>query len=113
MGVMLSLDRHRPRRGRRQAHRVRHPGRQAAVRRAGAPARGRLLVRLARKVMGRRRPPGAGRGQATAPNWPGGPNPHLSSPAAGGSGGWGHPAARTARRPGRHHAGPDAGAPAA
>ena len=49
MGVMLSLDRHRPDKGRRQGQHVRHPGdqarAQAAVRRYDAPARGRLLAR--------------------------------------------------------------------
>lgn len=118
MGVMLSLDRHRPDKGRRQGQHVRHPGdqarTQAAVRRYDAPARGRLLARVARKVMVRRRRPEAGQGQPPEPNWPSGPNPHPGLPAVGQPRWWGNPPAGTGRRPDRHRSvGPDAGAPAA
>jgi hypothetical protein len=60
MGVMLSLDRHRPVRGRRRAQHARHPDGQgrgqalAIVRRYEAPASARLLSRLARAVLARR-----------------------------------------------------------
>ena len=101
MGVMLSLDRRRPDKGRRQGHHVRHPGgqarAQATAQRSDAPARGRLLARVARKVMVRRRRPEAGQGQATEPNWPGGPNPHLGLPAAGQPRWWANPAGGTVR----------------
>lgn len=114
MGVMLSLDRRRPDKGRRQGHHVRHPGDQAAVRRSDAPARGRLMARLARKVTLRRRRPGAGQGQPQEPTWPGGPDPHLGLPAVGQPGWWWEPLGTTGRQPDRHcAAGPDAGAPAA
>ncbi len=68
MGVMLSLDRHRPARARRRAQHARHQdgkGRGqalASVRRYDAPASARLLSRLARAVLARRgRQAGRGR----------------------------------------------------
>jgi hypothetical protein len=69
MGVMLSLDRQRPARGRRrQGQHERHPGDQAraktlpAMRRYDPRPSGRLLTRLARTVLARRGPvvPGPG-----------------------------------------------------
>ncbi|HEY2691742.1 MAG TPA: hypothetical protein VGJ50_25135, partial [Streptosporangiaceae bacterium] len=72
---MLSLDRHRPATGRRRGQHVRHPGGQARARAAAprydAPARGRLLARLARKVIVRRRRPEAGSGPSQEPSRPG------------------------------------------
>jgi hypothetical protein len=86
MGVMLSLDRHRPAKGRRPGQHVRHPGDQAraraAVPRYEAPARRRLLARLVRKVIVRRRRPEAGPGPSQEPSRPGGTGPHLGLPAA-------------------------------
>ena len=88
MGVMLSLDRHRPAKGRRrQGQHVRHPDdrarARAAMRRSDAPASTRLLARLARKVVVRRSPPAVQRGQSKEPSWPGGPQaPHAGAPAA-------------------------------
>ncbi len=88
MGVMLSLDRHRPAKGRRrQGQHVRHPDGQAraraAMRRSDPPASTRLLARLARKVVVRRSPPGAERGQPEEPGWPGGPQTRdAGAPAA-------------------------------
>jgi hypothetical protein len=76
MGVMLSLDRQRPARGRRrQGQHERHPRDQAwaktlpAMRRYDPPPSGRLLTRLARTVLARRGPvvPGPG---AAARNGP-------------------------------------------
>jgi len=76
MGVMLSLDRQRPARGRRrQGQHERHPGDQAraqtlaAVRRYDPPPSGRLLTRLARTVLARRGPVVAGP-RAAARNGP-------------------------------------------
>jgi hypothetical protein len=57
MGVMLSLDRHGPARGRRrQGQHARHPGTAAlaAIRRYETPASSRLLSRLTRTVLARR-----------------------------------------------------------
>jgi hypothetical protein len=63
MGVMLSLDRQRPGRGRRrQGQHERRPSDRAharalaAVRRDDPPPSGRLLTRLARTVLARRVP---------------------------------------------------------
>lgn len=87
MGVMLSLDRQRPARGRRrQGQHVRHPGDQArartlaAVRRYDPPPSGRLLTRLARTVLARRGPVVAGPAAAA-----GGNGPAQGSSAANGS----------------------------
>ena len=62
MGVMLSLDRHRPDRVRRRAQHARHPDVKAlaTVRRYEAPVSVRLLSRLTRTVLARRNGP-AGR----------------------------------------------------
>lgn len=67
MGVMLSLDRQRPARGRRrQGQHERRPGDRArartlaVVRRHEPPPSGRLLTRLARTVLARRGPVVAG-----------------------------------------------------
>ena len=88
MGVMLSLDRQRPGRGRRrQGQHERHPGdrarapRLAAVRPHDPPPSGRLLTRLARTVLARRDPVVAGPGAAAAAR---NGSPRDSS-AAGGS----------------------------
>ena len=60
MGVMLSLDRHRPDRGRRRAQHARHQGGQArgqvlaSVRRYDTPISSRLLTRVTRSVLARR-----------------------------------------------------------
>lgn len=71
MGVMLSLDRQRPARGRRrQGQHERRPGDQArgqtlaAVRCYDPPPSGRLLTRLARTMLARRGPVVAGPGAA-------------------------------------------------
>jgi hypothetical protein len=86
MGVMLSLDRHRPAKSRRAGQHVRHQGDQARARVAApqydAPARGRLLARLARKVIVRRRRAEAAPGPSQEPGRPGGTGPHLGLPAA-------------------------------
>jgi len=89
MGVMLSLDRQRPARGRRrQGQHERHPGDQArartlaAVRRYDRPPSGRLLTRLARAVLARRGSVVAGPGAAAAAALNG---PARDSSAAGGS----------------------------
>jgi len=64
MGVMLSLDRHGPAKGRRQGQHARNPDGQArvqvlaAMRRYDAPASARLLSRLTR-TLGRRASAGA------------------------------------------------------
>jgi hypothetical protein len=70
MGVMLSLDRERPAKGRRQGQHVRHRHDDerarplAAARRYYAPGSGRLrlLSRLARAVLARKDPGGSVRG---------------------------------------------------
>lgn len=76
MGVMLSLDRHRPDAGRRRAQHARRPDAQArvralaTVRRLEAPVSGRLLGRLARSLLAWRKRPArraAGRPSADAP----------------------------------------------
>ena len=66
MGVMLSLDQHRPARGRRrqgQHARHLHAGARApalaALRRYDAPASGRLITRLARTMLARKAAPPA------------------------------------------------------
>ena len=89
MGVMLSLDRQRPARGRRrQGQHERHPGDQAraktlpAMRRYDPPPSGRLLTRLARTVLARRGPVVAGPAAAAAA---GGNGPAQGSSAANGS----------------------------
>jgi hypothetical protein len=90
MGVMLSLDRQRPARGRRrQGQHARQPGNQpwaqtlAAVRRCDSPPSGRLLTRLARTVLARRGPVVAGpEAPAAAAARDGSPR---DSSAAGGS----------------------------
>jgi len=66
MGVMLSLDRHGPAKGRRQGLHARNPDGQArvqvlaAMRRYDRPVSARLLTRLTR-TLGRRAPAGASR----------------------------------------------------
>jgi hypothetical protein len=123
MGVMLSLDRHRPDKGRRrQGQHARHPDDQArgralaAVRRADAPARGRLLARLARRVMVRRSPPAA-EVRPQEQTWPGGSRPHLGLSANGQPGeAWDegeHTAGQAAGPGGRGAQAPAARAPAA
>jgi hypothetical protein len=69
MGVMLSLDRRPPDRGRRrQGQHERQPDDQprarvlAPARRSGAPAGGGLLARLSRTMLARKGGQGAGRG---------------------------------------------------
>jgi hypothetical protein len=73
MGVMLSLDRQRPARGRRRrGQHERQSGNQpraqtlAAVRRYDPPPSGRLLTRLARTVLPRRGSVVAGPGAVAA-----------------------------------------------
>lgn len=89
MGVMLSLDRQRPARGRRrQGQHERQPAGQpraqtlAAVRRYDPPPSGRLLTRLARTVLARRGSVVAGPGAAAAAARSGS---SRDSSAAGGS----------------------------
>ena len=89
MGVMLSLDRQRPARGRRrQGQHERHPCDQAraqtlaAVRRYDPPPSGRLLARLARTVLAGKGPVVAGPAAAAAAARNG---PARDSSAAGGS----------------------------
>jgi hypothetical protein len=89
MGVMLSLDRQRPARGRRrQGQHERRPGDQAraqalaAVRRYDPPPSGRLLTRLARTMLARKGPVAAGPGAAAVATRN---RPPRDSSAAGGS----------------------------
>ncbi len=70
MGVMLSLNRNWPARGRRRAQHARHPDGQARavtiMRRYEAPASGRLLSRLTRTMLARRSGPAAPAGSGPA-----------------------------------------------